>query len=87
MNTTAISLFQLVMCRDLRQSNWCKKRAGGWEERARSALNICMENPVISVRIKKERFIQVEIFRENGSTSGGITFSPLLSKLRNYVAY
>ena len=83
MNTTAISLFRLVMCRDLRQSNWCKKRAGCWEERVRSALTICIENPVISVRIQKERFIPVEIFSEKRQYLRRTTFSPLLSKLRN----
>ena len=41
------------------------------------ALTICMENPVIPVRIQMERFIPVEFFRKKGNTFRGITFFSL----------
>ena len=64
-----------------------QKTGGGFEERAISALTICMENPVISVRIQEERFIPVEIFRKNGSTSGGLPFPRFYRNYPTNVAY
>ena len=64
-----------------------QKTGGGFEERALSALTICMENPVISVRIQEERFIPVEIFRKNGSTSGELPFPRFYRNYPTNVAY
>ena len=41
------------------------------------ALTICMENPVIPVRIQMERLIPMEFFRKKGNTFRGITFFSL----------